>query len=151
MIPKAVAVGNWWLAASSQQWAHFCIMSCAEFFFVKPQIILMAQPLYSSVLAPCNFCIFPKLKSLLKGKIFHAIDEIQENIMGQLMVIGRTVWGPKVPTLKELRWHCPTYKVSYILYHLQNVSTFHITWLDTFWKDLVCHLCIAGLLIFEQQ
>ena len=27
------------------------------------------------------------------------IDEIQENTMGQMMVIGRTVWGPNVPTL----------------------------------------------------
>ena len=32
MIQNATAMGNWWLAASSQQHAHPCIMSCAEFF-----------------------------------------------------------------------------------------------------------------------
>ena len=31
MIQKTVAMGNWWLAASSWQWAHSCIMSHAEF------------------------------------------------------------------------------------------------------------------------
>ena len=43
---------------------------------------------------------FPKLESPLKGKRFQTIDEIHENITGQLMVTGRTVWGPNVPTLK---------------------------------------------------
>ena len=32
MIQKSTAMGNWWLAASSQQCAHSCIMSCAEVF-----------------------------------------------------------------------------------------------------------------------
>ena len=32
MIQKATAIGNWWLVASSQQYAFSCIMSHAEFF-----------------------------------------------------------------------------------------------------------------------
>ena len=55
---------------------------------------------YSPDLALCDFWLFPKLKSPLKGKRFQTVDEIQENTTGQLMAIGRTVWGPKVPTLK---------------------------------------------------
>ena len=51
-------------------------------------------------LVPCDFWLFPKLKSPLKGKRFQTISETQENKVGQLMAIGRTVWGPKVPTLK---------------------------------------------------
>ena len=43
---------------------------------------------------------FPKLKSPLKGKRFQTVDEIQENTTGQLMVIGRAVGDPKMPTLK---------------------------------------------------
>ena len=34
-----------------------------------------------------DFWLFPKLKSPLKGKRFQTIDKIQENTMGQLMVI----------------------------------------------------------------
>ena len=132
MTQKAAAVGNWWLAASSQQHACSCITSRAE-FFGKCQITQVTQPSCSSDLAPSNFWLFPKLKSPLKGKRFQIIDEIQENTTGQLMAIGRTVWGPKVPPLKGTETslsfvHCFLYLVSPSI----NVSTFHITWLATF-------------------
>ena len=99
MTQKAAAMGNWWLTASSWQHVCSCITSHAE-FFVKHQITRVIQPPYSPGLSPCNFWLFPKLKSPLKGKRLQTIDEIQENMMGQLMVTGRTVWGPKVATLK---------------------------------------------------
>ena len=60
----------------------------------------MTQPRYSPDLVPCDFWLFLKLKSPLKRKSFQTINDIQENMMGQLMETGRTVWGPKVPTLK---------------------------------------------------
>ena len=100
MIQKDATTGNWWLAASSQECIHSCIPSHAE-IFVKHQITQVTQPPYSPDLTSCNFWLFPKLKSPLKGKRFQTIDEIQENIMGQLMVIERTVWGSKVPTYLE--------------------------------------------------
>ena len=103
---------------------------------------------------------FPKLKSPLKGKRFQTVDEIQENTMRQLMAIpirfcsvlnsgrgtGRTVWGPKVPTFKgsevSLTYvHCFLYLVTLI-----NVSSFHITWQDTFWTDLVLTFGVKGKL-----
>ena len=99
IIQKSSAVGNWWLAASSQH-IHSCITSGAE-FLAKHQITQVTQPLYSPDLAPSDFWLFPKLKSPLKGKRFQIIDEIQKNMMGQFISIGRTVWGPKVPTLKR--------------------------------------------------
>ena len=99
MIQKAAAVGNWWLAASSWQHACSCITSCVE-FFGKTSITQVTQSPYSPDLAPCDFWLFPKLKLPSKGQRFQTIDEIQENVMGQLMAIGRTVWGPKLPTLK---------------------------------------------------
>ena len=53
------------------------------------------QILFQSVLK--KPCLFPKLKSPLKGKRFQPVDKTQENTMGQLMVTGRTVWGSKAP------------------------------------------------------
>ena len=38
-------------------------------------------------LVPCNFWLFQKLKSSLKGQRFQTTNEIQENMMGQLMAI----------------------------------------------------------------
>ena len=138
MIQKAAAMGNWWLAASSQQCTPSCITSPAE-FFERNQITQVTQPPYSPDLAPCDFWLFPKLKSPLQGKKFQAVNEIQADTMGQLMVIGRIVWGPKVPTLKGTEA-----SLSYVQCFLClvsssiNVSVFHITWLDTFWEDLIC-------------
>ena len=92
----------------------------------------------SAPLQPCDFCLFPKLKSPLKGKRFHTVDNIQENATGQLMETGRTLWGPKVPTLKgtevSLSYiQCFLYLVSSSI----NVSIFHIALLEAFWTNLV--------------
>ena len=99
MIQKATTMHNWWLAASSQQHSCSSITFPAE-FLAKYQIIQVTQPPYISDLAPCDFWLFPKLLLPLKRKRFQTDNEIQENTMGQQMGIGRTVWGPKVPTLK---------------------------------------------------
>ena len=69
-------------------------------YLAKHQITQVTQLPYSPDLVPWNFWLFPKLKSPSKGKRFQTINEIQENMMEQLMAIGRTVWGPKVPTSK---------------------------------------------------
>ena len=76
---------------------------------------------------------FPQNKITLKGRRFQTVNEIQENTMGQLLATGRTVWGPKVPTLKgtevSLSYvQCFLYLVSSSI----NTSIFHITWLDIF-------------------
>ena len=74
---------------------------------------------YSPDFVPCNFWLFPKLKLPSKGQRFQTIDEIQENVMGQLMAIGRTVWGPKVPTLKRTEVSLSYVQCFLFLYHLQ--------------------------------
>ena len=55
-------------------------MSHAEFFAETSNHPgdWVTQPAYSPDLAPCDFWLFPKLKSPFKGKRFQTIDEIQE-------------------------------------------------------------------------
>ena len=98
VIQKAAAMGNWWLAASSRQHALHA-SHLVQSVLVKYQITQVTQPLYSPDLVTCNFWLFLKLKSPLIGKRFQSINKIQENKNGQMMAIGRIVWGPKVPTL----------------------------------------------------
>ena len=50
-------------------------------FLAKHQITQVTQPPYSPDLVPCDFYLFPKLKSPLKGKRFQTVDEIQEYMM----------------------------------------------------------------------
>ena len=133
MIQKAAAVGNWWLAASSRQCACSCIMSHAEFFGETSNHLgdtAHLQPRFGTLW----LLTFPKLKSPLKGKRFQTIGEIQENTM----VTGRTVWGPKLPTLKGIEESLPYVQCFlYLVSSSINVSIFHITWLGTSWTDLV--------------
>ena len=109
-------------------------------FLAKHQITQVTQPPYSPDLVPCDFWLFPKLKSPLKGKRFQTIDEMQEDMTRQLMVIGRTVWGPKVPTLKATEASLSCVQCFLYLYLVSasiHVSIFHIMWLDTFWTNFV--------------
>ena len=65
-------------------------MSCDNFFSETsnhPDDSAPLQPRFGALKLPA----FPKLKSPLKGKRFQTIDEIQENMMGQLMAMGITV------------------------------------------------------------
>ena len=92
------ATGDWQLHHDNVP-AH---VSCLVQFFLWniKSLRWLSPPSYRPDLVLCDFWPFPKLKSPLKGKRFQTINEIQENTMGQLMETGKTVWGPKVPTLK---------------------------------------------------
>ena len=134
MIQKAVAMGNWWVAASSGQCTCSCITSHAE-LFATLQITQVTQTPYSPNLVPWEFWLFPKLKSPVKGKRFQTINETQENRVADRD--WENVWGLKVPTLKgteaSLSYvQCFLYLVSSSI----NVSIFHIIWHGTFWTDL---------------
>ena len=118
MIQKAAAMGNWWLAASSWQCACSCFTSHAEFYgdiSNHPGDLAPILPRSGTQ----DFWLSQKTKSPLKRKRFQTFNEIQENMMGQLMAIGKTVWGLKVPSLKGTGCHCPMYNVSCIFYLLQ--------------------------------
>ena len=78
------ATGDWQLHHANALTHASCL---AQGFLAKHQITQVTQPLCSPDLVSWNFWPFPKLKSPLKGKKFQTIDEIQENTMGQLMVI----------------------------------------------------------------
>ena len=87
MIQKTAAMGNWWLTAPSWQHTSSCSMSGAEFWWNIKALRWLSPPFRPA------FWLFSKLKSPLKGKRFQTISDIQENTMGQLMEIGRTMWG----------------------------------------------------------
>ena len=61
MIQKAAPMGNWWLAASSWQRTHSCIMSHAEFFGKTsnhPGDSALLQPRFGTL----RLLAFPKIK-----------------------------------------------------------------------------------------
>jgi hypothetical protein len=52
-------------------------------------IPVVQQPLYSPDMAPCDFWLFPQLKTVLKGKRFEDIDAIQKNATSTLHTIPK--------------------------------------------------------------
>ena len=125
MTQKAAAMGNWWLAASSWQCACSCITSLAD----HPGDSAPLHPRFGTLW----LLAFPKTKITFEKEEIQTFNEIQENTTGQLMSIGRTVWGPKVPALMGTEvslsyGQCFLYLVSSSI----NVSIFHTTWLDPF-------------------
>ena len=128
---------NWWLSSFITTTAHSASCVVQSFWWNIKSSRWCFTPC-SPVWVPCNFWLFQKLKSPLKGKNFQIVNEIQENTKRQLMAIGRTVWGPQVPALKRteasLSWEqCFLYLLSSSI----NVSIFYIMWLDTFWTGVI--------------
>ena len=105
------ATGGWQLYHDNTP-AHASYF--AKRFLAKHQITQVTQPPYTPDLVPCDFWLFLKLSHLSKRRVL-TIDEVKENITRQLMVTGRTVWRPKVPTLKRTG-ASSIYNVSCILY-----------------------------------
>ena len=108
----------------------------------------MTVPLYSPDFVPCDFWLFPKLNSPLKRKRFHTVDEIQENMIGQLMAIPTKDFAGCFEQWRRWWENCVRSQGAYFegdrdvivlctmfLYPVSssNVSVLHNTWLDTSW------------------
>jgi hypothetical protein len=52
-----------------------------EEFLATKQITVLQEPALSSDVAPSDFCLFPKIKEILKGRHFDGIDDIWSNTM----------------------------------------------------------------------
>ena len=116
MIQKATAVDNWWLAASSWQCACSCIMSHVD-FLAKHQITQVTKPPYSPYLAPCDFWLFPKLKSPLKKINFRLLMRFRKIWWSSWWQLGELCEVPRCPLWRGLRHHCPMFSVSCILFN----------------------------------
>jgi transposase len=58
-------------------------------FLAKNESTVVPQPPYSPDLAPADFFLFLKLKSMLKGRRFESIEEIEENSLTELLAIQK--------------------------------------------------------------
>ena len=85
VIQKAAAVGKWWLQLHHNNVPAHALHLVQ--FFGKTSNHPGDSALLQPDLVPCNFRLFTKLKSPLKGNRFQTIYEVQENTMGQLMAI----------------------------------------------------------------
>ena len=75
-------------------------------FLAKKDIPVLPHPPYSPDLAPCDFCLFPKLK--LKGHHFGTIENIQKTVTDELHTLTENDFRYCYDQWKK-RWnHCVT-------------------------------------------
>ncbi|KAL4120451.1 hypothetical protein QTP88_013142 [Uroleucon formosanum] len=82
--PEKWRNGTWFLHHDNAP-AHSAL-SIREFLADK-KIPVVPHPSYSSDLAPCDFFLFPRLKSALKGQRFQDVEEIKANTAAELKAI----------------------------------------------------------------
>ena len=58
-------------------------------FLAKNSIAVLEQPVYSPDLAPCDFCLFPKLKEVIKGTCFQDSEAIKTAVTRELQAIAK--------------------------------------------------------------
>ena len=83
---KRWETGDWQLHQDNESSHASRLM---QSFLAKPQITQVTQSHHSANLALYNFWLFPKPKIPFQGKKFQTVDEIQENMTGNLMVIQK--------------------------------------------------------------
>ena len=139
-------MGNWWLTALSWQGACSCIGSHTVFGETSnhPGDSAPLQPRFGALW----LLAFPKTKIIFEREDISDCLWDSGKYEGQLMVTGRTVWGPKVPILKGTEVSLSHVQCFLYLVCLINVFIFHSTCLDTFWAGLVCMLCKQLTLVF---
>ena len=82
-------------------------------FLVKKNIPILPHPPYSPDLAPCDFYLFSKLKSKLKGHHFGTTENIQKVVTNKLHTLTENDFQYCYDQWKK-RWnHCVTSQGSY--------------------------------------
>jgi len=56
-------------------------------FLAKNRTPVLQQPSYSSDFAPCDFWLFPKLKSVLEGTRFESVEAVKTKSIGILRAL----------------------------------------------------------------
>ena len=130
MIQKSSAMGNWWLVASS----HLLMQR----FLAKHQILQVAQHPLRPRFSTLWFLAFPKTKITFEREEIsdNQWDSGKYNYNWENCVKSQGTYFEYLTLWRGRRYNCPMYNFFvYLLSSSVNVSIFHITWLDTFWKD----------------
>ena len=91
-------------------------VSCRVFWW-DTKSLRWLSPLYSPNLAPCDFWLFPKLKSPLEGKRFRQSMRFRKIQWGGWWRLGELCEVPRCLLWRGLRRHCPMYNVSCTLFN----------------------------------
>jgi hypothetical protein len=81
---------------------------------ISQELLVNAHPPYSPDLDPAEFFLFPKLKTILKGRRFQTMEEIQENAIRELRAITESVFQEPFQQRKKCWERCIASTVNYV-------------------------------------
>jgi len=93
-----------WMLHHDSAPGHALLLICS--YLAKHQTSVVPHPLYSPILAPADFFLFPKLQTTLKGCHFQTIEEIQENAIRELSTITESACQEAFQQWKKLWVQC---------------------------------------------
>ena len=82
-------------------------------FFMKKQICVIDHPPYSPDLSPCDYFLFPKLKTTMKGSFYDDVPTIQAAVTQALKNIPKTVFKKSMDKLVGRSKRCIELNGSY--------------------------------------
>jgi len=82
--PECSAPGSWFLLHDNAP-VHRAV--AVQEFLTRKQVCVLNHPPYSPDLSPCDYFLFPKLKLLLKGRLFEDIQDTQGVVTSSLRAI----------------------------------------------------------------
>ena len=92
---------NTWMLHHDNAPAHASLL--IREFLTKHETTVVPQPPFSPYLAPADFCLFPKLKSSLKGRRFQTVEEMEGNSIRDLRAIPQNTFQDAFQNGKK-RW-----------------------------------------------
>jgi len=105
-------IANDWLLLHHDNAPAHTALSIRE-FLAKKNIPLLPRPPYSPDLAPCDFYLFHKLKSKLKGHHFGTMENIQKIVTDELHTLTGNDFRYCYDQWKKSWKHCVTSQGSY--------------------------------------
>jgi histone-lysine N-methyltransferase SETMAR len=70
-------------------------------FLVKHNIPVLEHPPYSPDLAPCDFYLFPKVKSALKGTRFESFEAVKEKSARIMKELTKEQWKIRMERYRD--------------------------------------------------
>ena len=141
--PPLWAIGDWQLHHDNTPFMHHIL--CRVFWW-NIKLPRWLNPSTAQIWHPATSGFSQNQNHLWKGKDFRPLMRFRKTWQGS-MATGRTVWGPKVPTLNGLRCHCPLYNIPCIFFN--KYLHFHITWLNKYLLDCPRVLFLSLFFLFN--
>ena len=82
-------------------------------FLIKKQICVIDHPPYSPDLSPCDYFLFPKLKTAMKGAVYDDVPTIQAAVTQVLKNISKTEFKKSMDKLVDRSKRCIELNGSY--------------------------------------